>query len=160
MPRSSLPWLILGTVAVATALTWFTLTRGGASVAIDATYGIAIAGSPNGDVVSWGDPIADGGAIRIFYRDANGAWVYQGYHALAGEAGELHAGDHHGTSSATASLLQRFATSSHLSENAQHMQHSTFYDTSLRMAASITTQADDVLKNTSSFVDSSASNCA
>ena len=33
MPRSSLPWLILGTVAVATALTWFTLTRGGASVA-------------------------------------------------------------------------------------------------------------------------------
>jgi hypothetical protein len=29
MPRSSLPWLILGTVAVSAALAWLTLTRGG-----------------------------------------------------------------------------------------------------------------------------------
>jgi len=31
MPRSSLPWIVLATIAVSAALAWFTLTRGGGS---------------------------------------------------------------------------------------------------------------------------------
>ena len=31
MPRSSLPWLVVGAIAVAAALAWFTLTRGGSA---------------------------------------------------------------------------------------------------------------------------------
>ena len=50
----------------------------------------------------------------------------------------------HGTCSASASLPQRFATSSHLSENAPFMQLSTFFCVRLRSAPSITPHALEV----------------
>ena len=49
-------------------------------------------------------------------------------------------------SSASASLPQRFETSNHLSENAPHMQLSTFFATRFRTAPSITPHAEDVLR--------------
>ena len=54
-------------------------------------------------------------------------------------------GEPHGTCSASASLPHRLDTSNHLSENAPHMQLSTFLATRLRMAPSITPQAEEVL---------------
>ena len=54
----------------------------------------------------------------------------------------------HSTCKPSASLPQRLLTSSHLSENAPHMQQSTRFCTRLRIAPSITPQADDVDKNT------------
>ena len=55
-------------------------------------------------------------------------------------------GEPHGTCSASACLPHRFDTSSHLSENAPHMQFSTFLETRFRMAPSITPQAEEVLR--------------
>src|SRR5437667_12067963 len=68
-------------------------------------------------------------------------------------------GEPHGTWSASACLPQRFDTSSHLSENAPHMQLSTFLETRLRMAPSIKPQAEEVLRKTNCFVQKSACNC-
>src|ERR1019366_6677398 len=64
-------------------------------------------------------------------------------------------GEPHDTCSASASLPQRFDTSNHLSENAPHMQLSTFLATRLRRAPSITPQAEEVLIYTNCFVLSS-----
>src|SRR5215472_1581155 len=58
----------------------------------------------------------------------------------------------HSTCKASAFFPQRWATSSHLSENAPHMQQSTPRSTRLRMEASITPQADDVERNTGCVV--------
>src|ERR1035441_3150905 len=57
-------------------------------------------------------------------------------------------GEPHGTCNASASLPQRFDTSNHLSENAPHMQLSTFLATRLRRAPSITPQAEEGQKRT------------
>ena len=54
-------------------------------------------------------------------------------------------GEPQATRNPSASLPQRRATSSHLSENAPHMQQSTLRVVKLRIAASITPQADEVL---------------
>jgi hypothetical protein len=62
----------------------------------------------------------------------------------------------HSTCNASASFPQRLATSSHLSENAPHMQQSTRSRTTLRMAASITPQADEVERKTGCFVPNSS----
>src|SRR5947207_298356 len=64
-------------------------------------------------------------------------------------------GEPHGTCSASACLPQRFDTSSHLSENAPHMQLSTLLETRLRTAPSMTPQAEEVLRKTSCFVQNS-----
>ena len=53
-------------------------------------------------------------------------------------------GEPHSTCSASASLPQRLATSSHLSEKAPFMQVSTRLATKLRIAPSMMPQADDV----------------
>src|SRR6267142_6564521 len=68
-------------------------------------------------------------------------------------------GKPHATCSASASLPHRFDTSSHLSENAPHMQLSTFLETRFRIAPSITPHADDVLRYTNCFVDKSCWSC-
>src|SRR5881409_2456166 len=54
----------------------------------------------------------------------------------------------HSTWSGSAFFPQRFATSSHLSENAPHMQHSTPRSTRLQIDASITPHADEVERKT------------
>ena len=54
-------------------------------------------------------------------------------------------GEPHGTWRASASLPHRLETSNHLSEKAPHMQLSTFRATRLRIAPSITPQAEEVL---------------
>ena len=58
----------------------------------------------------------------------------------------------HSTCSGSASLPQRLATSSHLSENAPHMQQRTPLSTRLRIGASITPHADEVERKTGCFV--------
>src|SRR6184192_4180013 len=64
----------------------------------------------------------------------------------------------HSTWSGSAFFPHRFATSSHLSENAPHMQQSTPRSTTFRMDASITPQADDVERNTGWLVPKSVCN--
>src|ERR1700682_5758575 len=65
------------------------------------------------------------------------------------------------TCNGSASLPQRLATSSHLSENAPHMQQSSpepdwrLLPTRLRIDASITPQADEVERKTGCFVPNS-----
>ena len=59
------------------------------------------------------------------------------------------------TWSGSAFFPQRRATSSHLSENAPHIQQSTPRSTRLRIDASITPQADDVERNTGCLVPKS-----
>jgi hypothetical protein len=61
----------------------------------------------------------------------------------------------HSTLSPSASLPQRRVTSSHLSEKAPHMQLRTRREARLRMAASITPQADEVERKTGCFVPKS-----
>src|SRR2546423_2671298 len=56
------------------------------------------------------------------------------------------------TWSGSAFFPQRRLTSSHLSENAPHMQLRTRRETRLRMDASITPQADEVERKTGCFV--------
>src|SRR5882672_10187451 len=68
-------------------------------------------------------------------------------------------GEPQSTCSASASLPQRRDTSSHLSEKAPHMQLSTFFETRLRSAPSITPQAEEVLRKTNSLVESNCCNC-
>jgi hypothetical protein len=59
----------------------------------------------------------------------------------------------HSTSNPSASFPHRLATSSHLSENAPHIQQRTFFwHTRLRTAPSITPQALEVERNTGSLV--------
>ena len=53
-------------------------------------------------------------------------------------------GSPHSTRRPSACLPQRLLTSSHLSENAPHMQLRTFFCTRLRIEPSITPQADEV----------------
>ncbi len=62
----------------------------------------------------------------------------------------------HSTCSASACLPQRLETSNHLSENAPHIALSTFFCVRLRMAPSITPQAEEVDKNTGRFVPKSS----
>src|SRR5579863_7523681 len=64
-------------------------------------------------------------------------------------------GEPQSTCNASACLPHFLDTSSHLSENAPHMQLSTFFCTTFRTAPSITPQAEDVLKYTNCLVDSS-----
>src|SRR5204863_8436700 len=59
----------------------------------------------------------------------------------------------------SACLPQRRLTSSHLSENAPHMQLRTRHETRLRMAASITPQADEVERKTGCFVPNKVWRC-
>src|SRR5947209_7923383 len=59
------------------------------------------------------------------------------------------------TWSGSAFLPHRRATSSHLSENAPHMQHSTPRSTRFRIDPSITPQADEVERKTGCFVPNS-----
>jgi hypothetical protein len=71
---------------------------GGGSVTIDATNGIAFAGSPSAEITAWGNVITDGGAVRMFKRNASGDWVYDSYFILSGQEEIYHPGDRYGAS--------------------------------------------------------------
>jgi hypothetical protein len=99
------------------------------------------------------DPVA---ALGAFLREHR---LHLGADASRASICSGNTGCPHSTCNPSASLPQRRATSSHLSENAPFMQHRTRLATRFRMAPSITPHADEVERCTSCLVPKTCWSC-